>query len=62
MRTACPVCPVCPAYQQTGVRKEVVLEIQRRCGRTKPVVYHVTDKPPPIKSPVRASPVAGRFV
>ena len=38
---------------QAGVRKEAMLEIKRRCGRAKPVVYHVTDKPPPKKSQVR---------
>jgi hypothetical protein len=38
---------------QSGVRKEAVLEVKRRSGRAKPVVYHVTDKPPPPKSPVR---------
>ena len=37
---------------QAGVRKEAMLEIKRRCGRAKPVVYHVTDKPPPKKSQV----------
>ena len=40
----------CP---QAGVRKEALLEIKRRCGRAKPVVYHVIDKPPPKKSSVR---------
>ena len=41
------------ADPQAGVQKEAVLEIKRRCGRAKPVVYHVIDKPPPKKSSVR---------
>ena len=41
---------------QAGVRKEAVLEIKRRCGRAKPVVYHVIDKPPAKKSSVRPWP------
>jgi len=36
---------------QAGIAKEVMIEIRRRFGRAKPVVYQVTDKPPPKKSP-----------
>lgn len=43
------------ADPQAGVQKEAVLEIKRRCGRAKPVVYHVIDKPPPKKSSVRGA-------
>jgi hypothetical protein len=38
------------------VRKEPVLEIRRRCGRAKPVVYQIMDKPPPKKSAARGRP------
>ena len=38
---------------QAGVRKEAMLEIKRRFGRAKPVVYQVIDKPPAKKSSVR---------
>ena len=42
-----------PRAPQSGVHKEATLEIKRRCGRAKPAVYHVTDKPPHKKSQVR---------
>ena len=45
------------ALPQAGMRKESSMDIKRRSGRNKPVVYHVTDKPPPKKSPVRAPAV-----
>ncbi len=44
--------------RQAGVRKEGILEIRRRSGRAKPVVYQVTDKPPAKKSPVRGAQCA----
>lgn len=47
--------PACGSYLrpflQAGIAKEGMIEIRRRFGRAKPVVYQVTDKPPPKKSP-----------
>ena len=38
---------------QPDAPKETMIEIKRKFGRTKPVVYQITDKAPPKKSPVR---------
>lgn len=43
----------CLTPAQAGVRKDGMVEIRRRSGRAKPLVYQVTDKPPAKKSPVR---------
>ena len=38
---------------QPDAPKETMIEIKRKFGRSKPVVYQITDKAPPKKSPVR---------
>ena len=36
--------------QAQGAKRTPLLIIQRKFGRQEPVMYHVTDQPPPVKS------------
>ena len=49
--------PLTFVHPQPDTQKETVIEIKRKFGRAKPVVYQITDKPPPKKSPVRRTPL-----